>query len=203
MHREADLIFLTELKRPNVKCTNSDESSAATRTRNVELLNGTSVTITKSNGERKNDLPTNDNTTSSTPAAAPNPLVRHITDALFRQSDGQCSNSPTSAPIGYYRNITSSYNTENWRDPHSLNVPSSTSAAPWRHMAMNGFRRNDGFHYNSPPHYRNYHRSKPDPHHIDGSWIQTAHKYTIAFESVCHCLELCGLRKETVSIQFI
>lgn len=36
------------------------------------------------------------------------------------------------------------------------------------------------------------------PKNIDVLWIQAAHKYTIAFELVCHCFELCGLRKETV-----
>lgn len=35
--------------------------------------------------------------------------------------------------------------------------------------------------------------------HSTPSSIQMAHKYTITFELVCHCLELCGLRKETVS----
>lgn len=37
------------------------------------------------------------------------------------------------------------------------------------------------------------------PSHFEGSWIQTAHKYTIAFELICHCLEICGFRGETVS----
>lgn len=37
------------------------------------------------------------------------------------------------------------------------------------------------------------------PSHFEGSWIQTAHKYTITFELICHCLEICGLRGETVS----
>lgn len=38
------------------------------------------------------------------------------------------------------------------------------------------------------------------PNHIKVAWIQTAHKYTIAFEMVCHCLELSGLRQETVCL---
>lgn len=41
----------------------------------------------------------------------------------------------------------------------------------------------------------------PDTHYpsfVDISWVQIAHKYTIAYELICHCLELCGLRKETV-----
>lgn len=38
------------------------------------------------------------------------------------------------------------------------------------------------------------------PGDINVFWIQTAHKYTITFELICHCLELCGLRKETVSM---
>lgn len=36
------------------------------------------------------------------------------------------------------------------------------------------------------------------PRYIEIDWVLKAHKYTIAFELVCHCLELCGLRKETV-----
>lgn len=31
-----------------------------------------------------------------------------------------------------------------------------------------------------------------------GTWSKTAHKYTIAFEIVCHCLEVSGLRQEAV-----
>lgn len=38
------------------------------------------------------------------------------------------------------------------------------------------------------------------PGDINVLWIQTAHKYTITFELICHCLELCGLRKEKVSM---
>ncbi|XP_031628705.1 uncharacterized protein LOC116344351 [Contarinia nasturtii] len=37
---------------------------------------------------------------------------------------------------------------------------------------------------------------------MEMSWIQLAHKYTISFEIVCHCLELCGFRKQTDLIQF-
>ncbi|XP_055326138.1 uncharacterized protein LOC129579974 [Sitodiplosis mosellana] len=40
------------------------------------------------------------------------------------------------------------------------------------------------------------------PEYVAMSWVQTAHKYTIAFDLVRHCLELCGLRRETDSIQF-
>ncbi|XP_055326140.1 uncharacterized protein LOC129579976 isoform X2 [Sitodiplosis mosellana] len=36
----------------------------------------------------------------------------------------------------------------------------------------------------------------------DASWVQIAHKYTITFELICHCLEVCGLRNETALIQF-
>ncbi|XP_055326137.1 uncharacterized protein LOC129579973 [Sitodiplosis mosellana] len=46
--------------------------------------------------------------------------------------------------------------------------------------------------------------SKPnwrDSGHVDISWIQTVHKYTITYELVCHCLELCGLRKKTDLIE--
>lgn len=39
------------------------------------------------------------------------------------------------------------------------------------------------------------------PNHVEVDWIHVTHKYTIAFELVCHCLELCGLRKETVRIE--
>ncbi|XP_055304268.1 uncharacterized protein LOC129569458 [Sitodiplosis mosellana] len=42
----------------------------------------------------------------------------------------------------------------------------------------------------------------PNSFRVKGSWIHTAHKYTVAFETVCHCLEICGLRKETDLIQF-
>ena len=38
---------------------------------------------------------------------------------------------------------------------------------------------------------------------ISGAWPETAHKYTIAFEIICHCLEVCGLRRETVRFQNI
>lgn len=37
------------------------------------------------------------------------------------------------------------------------------------------------------------------PNYIKLNWVLTAHKYTITFELVCHCLELCDLRKETVN----
>ncbi|XP_055304272.1 uncharacterized protein LOC129569461 [Sitodiplosis mosellana] len=37
--------------------------------------------------------------------------------------------------------------------------------------------------------------------YVDVSWIQTAHKYTIAYELVCHCLELSGLRTEPDNIE--
>ncbi|XP_055326141.1 uncharacterized protein LOC129579977 [Sitodiplosis mosellana] len=37
---------------------------------------------------------------------------------------------------------------------------------------------------------------------INGAWVQTAHKYTIAYEMICHCLEVSGLRKETAPILF-
>lgn len=36
--------------------------------------------------------------------------------------------------------------------------------------------------------------------HVETVWIQAAHKYTIAFELIGHCLELCGMRKETVNL---
>lgn len=38
------------------------------------------------------------------------------------------------------------------------------------------------------------------PSYVGIDWVITAHKYTIAFELVCHCLEMCGLRNETVTI---
>ncbi|XP_031619155.1 uncharacterized protein LOC116338187 [Contarinia nasturtii] len=37
---------------------------------------------------------------------------------------------------------------------------------------------------------------------IEKSWVQICHKYTISFELVCHCLELCGMRQHTELIQF-
>lgn len=37
------------------------------------------------------------------------------------------------------------------------------------------------------------------PRYVELDWVITAHKYTIAFELICHCLELCGLGKETVN----
>lgn len=33
--------------------------------------------------------------------------------------------------------------------------------------------------------------------------IQTAHKYGIAYMVVCHALEVCGLRKEMVSLKLL
>lgn len=36
------------------------------------------------------------------------------------------------------------------------------------------------------------------PEHVEVEWIQLAHIYTIGYELVCHCLEMCGLRQETV-----
>lgn len=33
---------------------------------------------------------------------------------------------------------------------------------------------------------------------VDPSWTQMAQMYTITFQLICHCLERCGLRKETV-----
>lgn len=37
------------------------------------------------------------------------------------------------------------------------------------------------------------------PEYVDIDWVLIAHKYTIAFELICHCLEMCGLRDETVN----
>lgn len=39
------------------------------------------------------------------------------------------------------------------------------------------------------------------PNYVEIAWLQTAHKYTIAFELICHCFEICGLRNETVSFR--
>lgn len=36
---------------------------------------------------------------------------------------------------------------------------------------------------------------------VDFDWVQAAHKYTISFELICHCLEICGLRKLSVSLE--
>lgn len=33
---------------------------------------------------------------------------------------------------------------------------------------------------------------------VEITWVHTAHRYTISFELICHCLEICGLRKHTV-----
>lgn len=49
----------------------------------------------------------------------------------------------------------------------------------------------------SPPEFPN----EPFPQYVDLLWIQAAHKYTIAFELVCHCFEVCGLRNETVRMK--
>ncbi|XP_031619086.1 uncharacterized protein LOC116338142 isoform X2 [Contarinia nasturtii] len=40
------------------------------------------------------------------------------------------------------------------------------------------------------------------PRYVEFPWVRIAHKYTIAFEHVCHCLEICGLRKEADIIKF-
>lgn len=36
------------------------------------------------------------------------------------------------------------------------------------------------------------------PSYAKMSWVLLAHKYTITFELICHCLELCGMRRRTV-----
>lgn len=181
----------------------SPAAPAATSCRNVQLPNVTSVPLYKSDGQRKNDPPINENATNF----KPNSISRDVTEALFPKSD---SESKHNLPIGIspeadptYHHISPKHNLENWRDPINFRLPESTAAAPWRLSAMNGFRRNGG----TPHNWSNYNNrarttlpTRDDPHFIDRAWIQTAHKYTIAFESVCHCLELCGLRKETVSV---
>lgn len=70
----------------------------------------------------------------------------------------------------------------------------------WRDQNDHNARRSHNWsNYNSRVR-TNLPTQSTDSKFIDRTWIQTAHKYTIAFESVCHCLELCGLRKETVNI---
>lgn len=41
------------------------------------------------------------------------------------------------------------------------------------------------------------------PTYVELNWVQAAHKYSICFELVCHCLEFCGLRKETVRLSSV
>lgn len=66
-----------------------------------------------------------------------------------------------------------------------------------RRTELDGQRKNSGYKPKSfcpPP-------STPawrDPGFVRRQEICTVHKYTVAFETVCHCLEICGLRKETV-----
>lgn len=44
--------------------------------------------------------------------------------------------------------------------------------------------------------------SRPPPSMLN--WAITAHDYTIAFETVCHCIVKCGQREETVKlVQFL
>lgn len=43
-------------------------------------------------------------------------------------------------------------------------------------------------------------RVRPSQDEVDIDCVLTAHKYTIAFELICHCLEMCGLRDETVKL---
>lgn len=52
--------------------------------------------------------------------------------------------------------------------------------------------------FNSPPPMPN----ERYPNYVELAWVQAAHKYSICFELVCHCLELCGLRKETVRYNY-
>lgn len=181
-------------------------TSAITSCRNVQLSNVTSVPLYKLDGQRKNDPPINGNATNFKPIAAPNSISRDVTEALFPRLNSETKHN---LPIGIlleaypiYHHIRPTYNLENWRDPNDYRLPESTAAAPMRLAAMNGFRKNG-----RPPHnWSNYNNrartTRGNPHFIDCAWIQIAHKYTIAFESICHCLELCGLRKETVSILF-
>lgn len=206
--READLIFLTEWNSPNGKYKNNDEPPAATPNSNAEFLNSAWVPLTRAKStETKNDLETNKNATNSAPVAAANPLGRDIAKAIFIQSSSPSSDSLPTVGIPSDHNTTTPYNRANWQDPYLCNVPKLASAAPWRRPDMEGFKRNDGCNYNNRPRDRYNrvrsrveHPTRPDPNFIDAAWIQAAHKYTIAFESVCHCLELCGLRKETVSV---
>lgn len=42
-------------------------------------------------------------------------------------------------------------------------------------------------------------RLSSPPEVVEKGWIQAAHRYTIAFEIICHSLEICGLRSQTVN----
>lgn len=110
------------------------------------------------------------------------------------------------APNLSNRNVSPLFVPKNWRDANNYILP--TAAVPMRPIAMYNFERKQ-----RPPSFLSNWRDRHDPneraphnwsHHsnranttlltqrdrnvIDGAWIQTAHKYTIAFESVCHCL---------------
>lgn len=100
-----------------------------------------------------------------------------------------------------------------WRNPNQYMVqPVATHQFTMYYrrppLIISNWRdQNDRNERRLPPHnWSNYNAraritlpTRRDPYFMDRAWIQTAHKYTIAFESVCHCLELCGLGKETVS----
>lgn len=137
----------------------------------------TSAPSTKSNDQNKNNPPINQNAMNATPAVA--------------------------LP---YRNIAPIFYPGNWRARNDYVLPVARNhfrvrrAAPnWRDQSDRNERRTHNW-----SNYNNRRQTTlPTQHdlkYIGGAWINTAHKYTIAFESVCHCLELCGLRKETVSL---
>lgn len=189
------MIFLTEWNSPNGRDKNVNSPGASSNISSDRDVEWQRVLFTKSNGQNMSHPPGSENVTSFTSAAASNSLSRDVTEALF-------TTTPISfAPIPVKHNIAPLYNPRNWRDPYHYRLPESRAAAPMYLSAMNGFKRNG-----PPPHnwsnYNRWHARAPrhDLHFIDRAWIQIAHKYTITFESVCHCLELSGLRKETVSI---
>ncbi|XP_055320075.1 uncharacterized protein LOC129577310 [Sitodiplosis mosellana] len=134
------------------------------------------------------------------------------------QQTNNTRNAPPAAAPGFAptnHNITPLFISANWRDPNNYILPAQPVAmvnfqgirrpplviSNWRDQHDRNDRRPHNWsNYNNRA--RNTLPTKHDRNFIDLEWIQVAHKYTIAFEAICHCLELCGLRKETDLIRF-
>lgn len=115
------------------------------------------------------------------------------------------------APVFRNPNDVPPFVPRSWRDPNNFAVQ-PVVVNPFRlyrrpQLIMSNWRERGDPNEPRPHNWSNYSGyarttlpNRRDPYFLDRAWIQTAHKYTIAFESVCHCLELCGLRNETVSL---
>lgn len=146
-----------------------------------------------------------------------------VTSAPFTKSNTLSRNIPsinqntTSAPASAVlpnRNVTPVFkaNPRNWRDRNDYVLPEARNyyrirrppliIPNWRDEGDREGDRNERTPHNWSNNKNRVRTTLPTQHdrkYIGSAWIQTAHKYTITFELVCHCLELCGLRKETVS----